>query len=97
MPNLNELKLIIHGYVQGVTFRWFTEEHAKDLGLVGFVKNLPDGTVAIVAQGEKNNLESLINYCKKGPEWAKVTHVEETWNKIKSTGYENFSIKFGMI
>lgn len=68
--------IIVHGRVQGVQFRSSTIKRARELGLRGYAKNLPDGTVEIVAEGPEKELEQLIDFCKKGPALAKVDKVE---------------------
>jgi len=73
--------LIIHGFVQGVGFRKFVEKEAKSLGLSGWVQNLSNGTVEINAIGEKENLEKLIEHCKKGTFLAQVEKIDVTWGE----------------
>ncbi|MBS3122769.1 acylphosphatase [Candidatus Woesearchaeota archaeon] len=69
-------QIIINGLVQGVSFRYYTKKTALSLGLTGFVKNLKDGSVEIVVRGNKDNINKLINWCKKGSEQAKVENVK---------------------
>lgn len=66
----------VYGRVQGVGFRFFTERKARELGISGFVKNRPDGSVYIEAEGEPQALELFIEWCKAGPNWAKVQNVK---------------------
>ncbi|MCC7528064.1 MAG: acylphosphatase [Candidatus Melainabacteria bacterium] len=68
-------KLKIHGRVQGVFFRQSAREKARELGLSGWVKNMPDGTVEAVAAGPENVVNELIAWCKKGPAYARVDKV----------------------
>ncbi|MEW6102785.1 MAG: acylphosphatase [bacterium] len=68
--------LLISGSVQGVFFRANTRDIANSLFLSGWVKNLPDGKVEVMASGEKENIEKLIEWCKKGPRGADVSNVE---------------------
>jgi len=85
--------IFVSGRVQGVFFRSRTQEEAEKLGLVGWVKNTPDGKVEIVAEGDKEKLEELIAWCKKGPLFAKVENVEVEWQE--STGeFSSFEILF---
>jgi acylphosphatase len=85
--------LIVHGRVQGVFFRASTEEKAIGLGLTGWVKNRPDGTVEVVAEGEREKLEKLVEWCHVGPKGARVIHVEVNWEP--STGeFREFRIKY---
>lgn len=67
--------VIVKGRVQGVYFRAFTQKEAVKLNLVGFVRNLPDGDVEIVACGEEAALRQLVAWCHKGPLLARVTSV----------------------
>ena len=75
------IHLIVSGRVQGVFFRDNTRRKAKELRLTGYAKNLPDGSVEIVAEGNEDKLDELIKFIKKGPgvamvEGIKVTHKE---------------------
>lgn len=66
------LHIIVKGRVQGVYFRAFTQKQAVKLGLTGFVRNLANGDVEIVASGEQAILQQLVSWCHKGPMLAKV-------------------------
>lgn len=70
------LHLWVSGRVQGVFYRANTEEVARRLGLTGWVRNLPDGRVEIVAEGEEDGLQKLIAWCRQGPPAARVSSVE---------------------
>lgn len=79
--------------MQGVGFRFRAIEIARDLGLTGWVKNNPDGSVEINAEGEKTTLENLITWSKKGPSAAVVSEVEVTWQE--GTGeFADFTVKY---
>jgi len=82
----------IYGQVQGVFFRAFVKERAGELDLVGWVYNMPVGTVEIIAEGEEENLKKLIEYCKEGPKFAKVDRVEVKWMEAGGK-FEAFEIK----
>lgn len=69
----------IFGQVQGVFFRASARELAHKLNLTGLSKNAVDGTVEIIAEGEEENLQKLINWCRRGPELAKVEKVETVY------------------
>jgi len=71
--------LIISGRVQGVNFRWFVLQNAEALSLTGFARNLPDGTVEVIAYGEKENLERLHEACRRGPRAGRVEEVRVEW------------------
>ncbi len=68
--------LIVHGHVQGVGFRYFVKQKAGLLNIFGFVKNLPDGTVYIEAEGESEHFQLFIDICKQGPSHARVERVD---------------------
>ncbi len=71
--------IIVSGKVHGVFFRANTETKAQELGLKGRVKNLPDGTVDIVAEGPEEKLKTLISWCQKGPPYAVVENIITSW------------------
>ncbi len=75
------LHAYVSGRVQGVFFRDFTQTEAIYLGLTGWVKNLWDGRVEVVAEGEKEDLEKLLEKLKKGPPGARVRDVEVVWGE----------------
>lgn len=67
---------MVHGRVQGVFFRGTTQERARVLGVDGWVRNRPDGTVEAVFEGPERAVEEMVAFCRRGPEWARVTDVE---------------------
>jgi acylphosphatase len=71
--------LVITGRVQGVWFRANTQKKAKGLELKGWVKNLSDGRVEAVFEGEKEKVDKIIEWCKKGPSFARVDEVKILW------------------
>lgn len=93
MTKKERVHLIISGFVQGVFFRSNTQEIAKQLGLSGWVRNLPDGKVEILAEGEKEKLERLIEWAKRGPELARVENVEIEWGEYKGE-FDDFEIRY---
>ena len=72
---MKRVRAIVSGRVQGVWFRAHTRDKAVALGVVGFVRNLPDGTVEIVAQGEDARLDSLMAWAHVGPPLGEVSGV----------------------
>ncbi|HEY1372697.1 MAG TPA: acylphosphatase [Candidatus Binatia bacterium] len=72
--------LRIYGQVQGVFFRASTDSEARRLGLTGWVRNCPDGSVEVIAEGPKGKLEDLAAWCRRGPARAKVDRVEAEWS-----------------
>ena len=93
MTDLASVRLIVYGYVQGVYFRDFTCRQAIELGLTGYVRNLPEGTVEVSAEGEREHLEKLISYLKAGPPAAKVTKIITDWAEYTG-GYSRFSVRY---
>lgn len=72
-------RVVIRGRVQGVFFRAETRDRARSLGLRGWVRNVPDGTVEAVFEGERERIESLLVWCRRGPALADVDDVEVHW------------------
>ncbi|MFA4958155.1 MAG: acylphosphatase [Candidatus Methanoperedens sp.] len=68
--------VLVSGKVQGVFFRSSTKDKAEELGLSGWVRNLSDGHVEAVFEGEKEDIDMMLKWCRKGPEYARVTGVE---------------------
>ena len=88
------LHLRVTGRVQGVAFRAHTEHEARRRGLVGWVRNLPDGSVEAVAEGPRSALEDLAAWCRQGPPAARVESLELSW--AAATGeHAAFSIRRG--
>ncbi len=81
----------VMGRVQGVGFRYYTEKKAKILGLSGYVQNQPDGSVKIEVEGEDNQLVEFINWCHKGPQWARVQKV--SISELPPVGYDGFRVR----
>jgi len=85
-------KVIIHvyGLVQGVFFRYTTRKVARNLGLTGIVKNLPNGSVYIEAEGPEDKIIELLKFAKKGPKSAKVETIEYEYKEAqyKFKGFE---------
>ena len=74
------VQLRIHGLVQGVGYRYYCLRKARNLGLKGWVRNNPDGTVSVAAEGDRSLLEELIKELKAGPPSASVTDIDVTWS-----------------
>ncbi len=88
-----QYRFIVEGYVQGVGYRWFTRENAQKFGLKGYVRNLANGNVEVVAEGREEDLILLHQKLKEGPSFSKVLQVkvEEFHAQNK---YNNFSVSF---
>jgi acylphosphatase len=84
---------LVAGRVQGVGFRWFVLRKAQELGVVGWVENLPDGGVEVVAHGPNDAIESLDAALRRGPRLAAVSHVERSVCQHEIAGLNSFEIK----
>lgn len=76
-------RFLVQGTVQGIFFRQFVKEHADELKLKGFVRNLESGDVEIVVEGEEENLKRLLGVVRKGPQHAQIRNVgveERKWS-----------------
>jgi acylphosphatase len=79
-------RIIVTGRVQGVGFRYATVEQANRLGIVGTVRNTPDGRVELVAEGPPSQVDALIAWCRRGPSGARVANVHiEDASAVTST------------
>lgn len=85
--------LKIHGRVQGVFFRATAKEKAEELGLVGWVRNNPEGFVEVTAEGDRGGLESFITWCNSGPKNSRVDHVSVVWGNYEEE-FEDFKIEY---
>ncbi len=77
---MQRLTAWVHGHVQGVAFRNYAQRTAKRLKVTGWVTNLPDGTVKVVAEGPETALRQLEQWLHKGSPWARVDHVDVEWS-----------------
>ncbi len=83
--------IFVLGSVQGVFFRDSARKKAKELGLVGWVKNTPDGRVEAVFEGEKENVENIVDWARKGPVFATVDKLDVLWEDCKGE-FKSFEI-----
>jgi len=94
MSEKARLHAVVHGLVQGVNFRHFVMRHASTLGLTGYVRNvLLDGTVEVVAEGEKEKLEQLLGHLHHGPRMARVERVDAAWSEFGGD-FSGFNVRF---
>jgi acylphosphatase len=93
-PDQNHVRvhLTIRGRVQGVYFRASTAYEAQNLGLTGWVRNCPDGSVEAVVEGDKNKVENLITWCRRGPRGAQVESIDVEWRNSRRE-FQDFRIK----
>jgi len=85
--------VFVSGRVQGVFFRSETRHEARLHGVKGWVRNLPDGRVEAVFEGEEEAVERLIEFCRRGPPGARVTKVEVKWENYTGE-FRDFEIKY---
>ncbi len=85
------VKVVVSGIVQGVFFRASAQREAARLGVSGFVKNQPDGSVYIEAEGSDEQLEAFITWCRHGPEMARVDQCAVNSGKLQ--GFKDFEIR----
>ena len=86
--------VLVSGRVQGVFFRSETEYEAVKRNVCGWVRNLPDGRVEAVFEGEKEAVEELVEFCRRGPRGARVFNVEVRWEEYVGE-FKGFRIKYG--
>lgn len=73
------LHALVEGHVQGVGFRYFVLSRAQQLNLTGWVRNTPDGDVEVMAEGDRSDLDDLLEALRKGPRSSFVSNVRENW------------------
>ena len=76
-----QARIFVSGQVQGIGFRYFVKANAKRLKIACWVRNLPDGRVEALAQGEKEAIEKLVKFCEKGPFLSDVKSISVEWGK----------------
>lgn len=81
MESEKSVRVSVEGIVQGVGFRFFVWQHAKSRNLRGWVRNLSNGNVEVIAQGTNSDLDYLLTKLRQGPEMAQVSHLEIEWSE----------------
>ena len=89
---MRRIRAIVSGRVQGVSYRASTAEKARQLGLVGWVKNLPDGCVELEAEGPPDQVAALVTWCHHGPPSARVDQVAV--EELSPKGDEDFDVRY---
>ena len=87
------LYAVFAGTVQGVGFRYFVRNIAKEMGVKGYVRNLPDGTVEVVAEGDEQTLREFLEAIEHGPPLAEVTDIRYQFED-KEGGFTDFEILY---
>ena len=85
--------MIVYGRVQGTNYRYYTKRRAQELGLKGYVKNLSDGTVEVVVEGDEGKLKELIEFCKNSPGISHVTSVKIRFENAKNV-FDGFVVEY---
>jgi acylphosphatase len=93
---LQRLTATAHGRVHGVGYRYFVIEEASALGLRGYVRNLPNGTVEVIAEGPRPLLERLLEALRRGPPAAYVEDVEVGWGPATGA-FAGFRVRYSSI
>lgn len=86
-------EIIANGLVQGVGFRYYVNQHAKSLELVGYVKNLYTGEVLTIVEGERYKIEELFKKIKIGPSYSRVTKATIDWEEPKHE-FKSFEVRY---
>jgi acylphosphatase len=89
-------RILVEGEVQGVGFRWSAQSMARRLKLAGYVRNLADGRVEAIIEGERDRVENMVRWCNRGPMGAYVTDVKVEWQLYKGE-YKGFEISKGRL
>ncbi len=90
---MERVHLLVKGRVQGVAFRAYTQMEARRLHLCGYVRNLPDGSVEILAEGERKPLEKLVEWAHQGSPVSQVDEVSETFSNAAEE-FNSFRIDY---
>ena len=93
MPVEVRLHAIIHGRVQGVSFRYFAVQRASELGVAGYVRNRWDESVEVVVEGQRQAVEELLAFLRVGPRAAFVTDVDVQW-LAATDEFERFEVRY---
>ena len=88
---MKRVHALVAGKVQGVFFRVTAQKKAQELGLSGWVRNLPDGRVEVVAEGDKESLEMFVDHLRIGPPAAEVENVGTEWGEPR--GERGFAVR----
>ncbi len=90
--SLSQVRAVVRGIVQGVGYRFFVRRQAAALGVRGYVRNLPDGAVEVVAEGDRHSLDQLLRALERGPSGAEVDDVRTEWS-AGGSAFSGFQIR----
>jgi len=88
---MKRAEVVVRGAVQGVFFRVEARDRARSLRLAGWIRNAPDGSVEAAFEGEDERVESMVEWCRRGPRGARVDDVDVTWTEVQNE--DGFSIR----
>ncbi|MDD1670288.1 MAG: acylphosphatase [Methanomicrobiales archaeon] len=83
----------VSGRVQGVCFRYAVEEVSRDRGITGWIRNTPDGRVEGIFEGDEPDVQEMVAYCRRGPQYARVDHVEVRGEPYRGE-FRGFEIRY---
>lgn len=90
---MKTVRYLVSGRVQGVGFRWFVRQTAEEAGLTGYARNLRDGRVEVVGQGNEAGLSMLESLLRDGPPLSRVEHVEKSDIDLEAGTFKSFDIR----
>ncbi|MDH5443003.1 MAG: acylphosphatase [Candidatus Hadarchaeaceae archaeon] len=85
--------MLVSGMVQGVSFRYYTQDLAQRLGVHGWVRNTRDGQVEAMFEGEKEVVERMLEFCRRGPSGASVTNFKVKWENYRGE-FSDFKVRY---
>lgn len=88
---MKSLQIKVLGKVQGVGFRFYAKKRATEFNIKGFVKNMPDGSVYIEAEGDESDIKTYVSWCERGPAWSRVKEVKNS--EIPFCDFKTFEIR----
>lgn len=93
MASIVRRRIVISGLVQGVAFRYYTRARARQAGVAGWVRNLPDGRVEALIEGDPAAVEDVIGWCRKGPPASRIDQVK-VFDEPATGEFSDFDISF---
>ncbi len=86
-------RVVVSGLVQGVSFRYHTRSKARQEGALGYVRNLPDGRVEAVFEGEERDVHEMLDWCRKGPSYSRVENLT-VYEETPTDEFTDFDITY---